>query len=73
MIDGEKTSYNKLAGKGVTDVEYTINENAKVVLDKYGYIINVDEAVSTSSYVFIRNAATSTTLERGRLLYRRHL
>ena len=62
VIDGEKTSYNKLAGKGVTDVEYTINENAKVVLDKYGYIIYVDEAVSTSSYVFIRNAATSTTL-----------
>ena len=62
VIDGEKTSYNNLAGKGVTNVEYTINENAKVVLDKYGYIIYVDEAVSTSSYVFIRNAATSTTL-----------
>ena len=62
IIGGKSISYNKLAGKGVTDVEYSINEDAKVVLDQYGYIIYVDEAVSNSSYVFIRNAASETVL-----------
>ena len=62
IIGGKTISYNKLSGKGVTDVEYTINEDAKVVLDQYGYIIYVDEAVSTSSYVFIRKSDTTSNL-----------
>ncbi|MGI5934176.1 MAG: S-layer homology domain-containing protein [Lawsonibacter sp.] len=56
IIDGTKYEYNKLVGDDESKVEYTIGEDAKVVLDAYGYIIFVDEAVSTSSYVYIQEA-----------------
>ena len=62
FIGGEKYSYNKLVGTDVKGVEYTINEDAVVVLDAYGYIIYVDQAVATSSYVYIAQTATSSTL-----------
>ena len=60
IMDGTTYKYNKLVGNTESDVEYTIGADAKVVLDAYGYIIYVDEAQSTSSYVFVKEAAQAT-------------
>ena len=52
-IDGEKKSYSQKIDKNSKAETYSIGQEARVVLDKYGYIIYVDEAVSASNYVFI--------------------
>ena len=66
IIDGTKYSYNYLVGSAADEkeTEYTIGEDAKVVMDAYGYIIYVDEALSTSSYVFIEDIQGTTSLGR---------
>jgi len=64
-IDGTKMDYNATVGndadngKGVT---YTIKEKATLVLDAYGYIIYVDEALTTSSYVYVGKVADNSKL-----------
>ena len=60
IMDGTTYKYNKLVGDTESGVEYTIGADAKVVLDEYGYIIFVDEALSTSSYVFVLETAKAT-------------
>ena len=58
-IGGTKYSYNKTVGDsadGQSGTTYTIKEKATVVLDQYGYIIYVDDALASSSYVFIKEA-----------------
>ena len=57
-IGGEKYTYNKLVGTNQSGVTYTIGEDAVVVLDAYGHILYVDQAVSTNSYIFIENETT---------------
>ena len=61
IIDGTTYKYNKLVGKEQSRTEYTIGEDAKVVLDEYGYILYIDEAISTSSYVYIESLASTDT------------
>ena len=61
IIDGTTYKYNKLVGKEQSRTEYTIGEDAKVVLDEYGYILYIDEAISTSSYVYIESLASTAT------------
>ena len=59
-IGGTKYEYNKLVGisdDGQSGTEFTIKEKATVVLDKYGYIIYVDDALASNSYVFILETA----------------
>ena len=46
------------AANGVQATKYTVGQNAVVVLDKYGYVIAVDEALVSSNYVFIGTIAT---------------
>ena len=60
IMDGTTYKYNKLVGKTESGTEYTIGEDAKVVLDAYGYIIYIDEALSTNSYVFVKETAKAT-------------
>ena len=63
FLDGTKYEYNKLVGTNESSVHYTIGEDAKVVLDAYGYIIYVDAAVATNSYVFLADmTSTSASL-----------
>ena len=63
FLDGTKYEYNKLVGTNESGVHYTIGEDAKVVLDAYGYIIYVDAAVATNSYVFLADR-TSTNASK---------
>ena len=63
-IGGTKYSYNSLLGTNEKDDYYTINEDATVVLDAYGYIIYVDEAVSTNSYVYIQDIVGTSGLKK---------
>ena len=66
IMDSTKYSYNKLVGVDEKSEEFTINQDAKVVLDNYGYIIFVDEAISTNSFVYIQSEQEG----RGRRLLR---
>ena len=57
-LDGTKYKYNKAAydivGEHSKNVEFTINETAKVVLDKAGYIVYIDEVkASNDDVVFV--------------------
>ena len=64
-LDGEKVDYNATVGKDDENgksVTYSINEKATVVLDSYGYIIYVDEALTTSSYVYVGEVADNSRL-----------
>ena len=63
-INGTKYSYNKVLGTNEKSEQYTINEDATVVLDAYGYIIYVDEAISTSSFVYIQDVDGATALKK---------
>ena len=62
VIAGEKYSYNKLLGTNQKNEQFTINEDATVVMDAYGYIIYVDEAISTSSYVYVQDVQPTSLL-----------
>ena len=64
IIDGEKYTYNHLVGEAEKNKEFTIGENAEVVLDGHGYILYVKEAVSTGSYVYIADTADTTGLKK---------
>ena len=46
------------AANCVQATKYTVGQNAILVLDKYGYVIAVDEALVSSNYVFIGTIAT---------------
>ncbi len=64
-IDG--TTYNYSAttlksGSGVRTTQYTVGQDAVVVLDNYGNIIAVDEAVSSNSFVFIKDFGSTSGL-----------
>ena len=44
------------------DTTYTVGQDAVVVLDEYGYVIAVDEAVSSNSFVFIEDLDSTSGL-----------
>ena len=68
-IDGTEYSYNALIGSVDNDheglVEFSVGRNATVVLDKYGYIIYVEEADAgfDARYVYVKEAAYSLGLK----------
>ena len=61
-IDGTKYGYNKLTGTDEKSEEFSINAEASVVMDGYGNIIYVDEAVSTNSFVYIEEFGSTSSL-----------
>ena len=62
VIDGNKYSYNRLTGTNEKSEEFSINSDASVVLDAYGNIIYVDDAVSTNSFVYIQEFGSTSSL-----------
>ena len=66
-IDGTTYNYSATALKtsGTNNVRattYTVGQDAVVVVDEYGYIIAVDEAVSSNSFVFIKDFGSTSGL-----------
>ncbi|MCI9566483.1 MAG: hypothetical protein HFF54_00895, partial [Lawsonibacter sp.] len=66
-IDGTTYNYSATALKtsGTNNVRattYTVGQDAIVVVDEYGYIIAVDEAVSSNSFVFIKDFGSTSGL-----------
>ena len=64
VMDGTTYKYNKLVGEDEQNEQFTINTEATLILDQYGYIIYVDDANSTSSYVYIQKVAGATNLNK---------
>ena len=62
VIDGTTYKYNKIVGTKEKETEYSINQDASVVLDAYGYILYIDEAISSNSYVYIREFGSQSGL-----------
>lgn len=52
-MGGTKYSYNKILGEEETGELFTINSDATLVLDTYGYIMCVDDASSSNNFVYI--------------------
>lgn len=52
-IDGETLKYSAKATDDTKGNEFSVGQESTVVLDKYGWIIYVDEAVVSHNYVFI--------------------
>ena len=63
-IDGTKYSYNKIVGSDGKENEFSVGEEASLVLDEYGYILYVDDAVASSNYVYIQEFATTNGLNK---------
>ena len=61
IMDGTTYKYDYVVGDNVSTLEFTVGEDAKVVLDAYGYIIYVDEAISSNSYVYIADTGSYST------------
>ena len=62
-LNGEVKEYSSKTLEGADNVrgtEYSVGQEAIVVLDKYGYVIAVDEAVVANNYVFVA-AITGTS------------
>ena len=64
VMDGETLKYNRLVGDQEQEEQYSINSDATVVLDAYGYILYVDDANSTNSYVYVKNITGKTNLNK---------
>ena len=61
-IDGTKKSYSAKASDDTKDPGYSVGQDATVVLDAYGYIIYVDEAVVNTNYVFIADIGSTSSI-----------
>ena len=64
VLNGEKLSYARLTGDTEQEEQFSINSEAALVLDAYGYILYVDDANSTSSYVFVNGIQGKTNLNK---------
>ena len=62
VIDGTTYKYNKIVGATEKEQEYSVNQDATVVMDEYGYIIYIDEAISSNSYVYISEFGSTSGL-----------
>ena len=70
-LGGTEYKYSSTSLKGSGNVRgtiYTVGQNARVVLDKYGYIIAVDEAVVASNYVYVSEFAQPAGLSNGKVV-----
>ena len=63
ILGGTTYKYNKILKEDAKNETFTINENATLVLDAYGYIVYVDEALTTSSYVYISKFINVNSLD----------
>ena len=63
-----KSSDTGAGANPVKSTTYTVGQNARVVLDKYGYIIAVDEAVVASNYVYVSEFAQPSGLSNGKVV-----
>ncbi len=69
-VDGTEYKYSNKTqkqvdatiGDGVKSTEYSVGQETSLVLDKYGYVIAIDEAVTNPNYVFISKFGSSTGL-----------
>ena len=59
----ESTKIDKVRG-----TTYTVGQTARVVLDKYGYVIAVDEAIVSSNYVYVSEFAQPSGLSTGKVV-----
>ena len=64
VVDGETLKYARLTGDTEQEEQFSINSEASLVLDAYGYILYVDDANSTSSYVFVDQIQGKTNLNK---------
>ena len=62
VMGGETYKYNKLVGATEAEQEFSVNQDATVVLDEYGYILYIDEAISSNSYVYIKEFGSTSGL-----------
>ncbi|MCF2620498.1 hypothetical protein JQM63_11845, partial [Oscillibacter valericigenes] len=70
-VGGTTYKYSSTTVKGSADTrntQYTVGQNAAVVLDKYGYIIAVDKAVVSSNYVYVSEFAQPSGLSSGKVV-----
>ena len=70
-IGGTEYNYSSTTKEGsgkVRSTTYTVGQNARVVLDKYGYVIAVDEAVVASNYVYVSEFAKPSGLSSGKVV-----
>ena len=70
-IGGTEYNYSSTTKEGsgkVRSTTYTVGQNARVVLDKYGYVIAVDEAVVASNYVYVSEFAQPSGLSSGKVV-----
>ena len=63
-MGGTKYEYNKILGENENGETFAINSDASIVLDTYGYIMYVDEAVSVNNFVYIDKFGSSSTITR---------
>ena len=56
------------ASDTVKGTQYTVGQDAAVVLDQYGYIIAVDAAVVSSNYVYVSEFAQPSGLSSGKVV-----
>ena len=56
------------ASDTVKGTQYTVGQDAAVVLDQYGYIIAVDAAVVSSNYVYVSEFARPSGLSSGKVV-----
>ena len=61
-VGGTKYSYNRILGENEKGEEFAIDSDATLVLDTYGYIMYVDEAVTSSNFVYIDNYGSTSGL-----------
>ena len=61
-IGGEEREYAFATDSAIQNTNFTVGQEAAVVLDPYGNVIHVAKAVVNSNYVFIRKTATTSTL-----------
>ncbi|RHR10680.1 S-layer homology domain-containing protein [Pseudoflavonifractor sp. AF19-9AC] len=62
-IEGATYKYAFKADNESKTTAYSVGDTASVVLDQYGYVINVDDAtVDTGNYIYISEFATATGL-----------
>ena len=70
-VGGTTYKYSSTTVKNSADTrntQYTVGQNAAVVLDKYGYIIAVDKAVVSSNYVYVSEFAQPSGLSNGKVV-----
>ena len=61
-MGGTKYDYNNILGDNEKSEDFAINSDATLVLDTYGYIMCVDEAFSSSNFVYIDNFGSTSSM-----------